>query len=142
VFERYTESARRALFHARSEVSELGGAAIAPEHLLLGVLRQPRGVTARILGRADVDEAALQSEIRLMCAGGAKMSTSVEIPFTEETKRILNRAAAEADAVGHASIGPEHLLLAILSEATGDAARILIDKGIVAPDVRREISGH
>ena len=56
MFERYTEPARRALFFARQEVSDVGGAAITPEHLLLGVLRQVRGVTARILTTVDAGQ--------------------------------------------------------------------------------------
>ena len=138
MFERYTEPARRALFFARYEVSESGGAAITPEHLLLGVLRQLRGVTARIL--AKVDEEALQRELRMACADGDRVSTSVEIPFSEDTKRILTRTAAEADYLKHQSIGTEHLVLAILVDARSEAARILMENGIMATDLRREIA--
>jgi ATP-dependent Clp protease ATP-binding subunit ClpC len=137
MFERYTEFARRSLFFARYKASALGGAAITPEHLLLGVLRQPRhGVAAHILARAAVDEASLQGEITKACGAAESVPASFEIPFSETAKRILYRAAEEADALGHESIGPEHLVLAVLSEGTSDAARILIDRGVGTEGVR------
>lgn len=140
MFERYTEPARRALFFSRYEVSRLGGDRITSEHLLLGVLREMREATWKIASRARIDLSALQEEIRRRCARGETLPTSFEIPFGEDTKRILYRAAAEADALGHRSISPDHLVLAVLADAGSDAAQILVDHGIVVEDVRGQLA--
>lgn len=141
MFERYTEPARQALFSARYEVSRLGGHRITPEHLLLGLLRQVDGVVAAIFAHAHIDAAALQNEIRVRCAGGDTLPASIEVPFAEESKRVLYRAASEADALGHGSIGPEHLVLALLSDGANPAADILLDHGVVVEHVRRQLAG-
>ncbi len=140
MFERYTEPARRALFFSRYEVSRLGGDRITSEHLLLGVLREVREMTWKIAAHARIDLSTLQDEIRKRCAGGEILPTSCEIPFGEDTKRILHRAAVEADALGHRAISPDHLVLAMLADGTTDAAHVLVDHGIVADDVRRELT--
>ena len=85
MFERYTESARRALFFARYEVSQLGAATIEAEHLLLGVSRAASGVVARVLSDADLSTETLHREIAGRSAFGERISTSVEIPFSHST---------------------------------------------------------
>jgi ATP-dependent Clp protease ATP-binding subunit ClpC len=140
MFERYTEPARRAVSFARGEVTKLGGYQITPEHLLLGVLRAVPGVTGTIFAPAQIDASALQNEIRMRCMRSDTVPATFDIPFSEEAKRILYRAAVEADALGHDSIGPEHLVVAMLFEGTSAAADILNDQGIVVEDVRRELA--
>jgi ATP-dependent Clp protease ATP-binding subunit ClpC len=140
MFERYTERARRALFFARYEVSALGGNAIETEHLLLGLLRQSKGLTSDVCERAQLNDDALRAEVKARSAGRVRHSTSVEIPFSEETKRILNAAASEADGLGHNHIGTEHLLLAILCEPATAAGQILTAHGITRVALREEIA--
>jgi ATP-dependent Clp protease ATP-binding subunit ClpC len=134
MFERYTESARRSLFFARYESSQLGGVSIETEHLLLGLVRDGSALTM-LTGlpleglRLDLERRALVRE---------KVSTSVEIPFSSATKRALQFAAEEADRLLRSYIGTEHLLLGLLREEDSVAARSLAARGVRLGDVRRK----
>jgi ATP-dependent Clp protease ATP-binding subunit ClpC len=136
MFERYTERARRTLFFARYEASELGQRSIEAEHLLLGLLREGKGLTFKILEKAQISYDAARSA---MLTTGERFPTSVEIPFSEATKRVLQLAASEADFMDHNYIGTEHLLLGILAEETSEAAAILTKHGLTLEGVRTEI---
>lgn len=142
MFERYTERARRVLFFARVAVSTFGGTAIESEHILLGLIRARRGFTSSLLDRAQVDSEMLEMQLEERLATGEKISSTVEIPFSEDTKSILEFAVAEADRLGHNFIGPEHLWLGILSGRTNGAAEILASNGIDEDMVRREIESQ
>lgn len=140
MFERYTERARRTLFFARGEVSALGGERIETEHLLLALVREGKGLTSDVFERAQLTLDALRADVRTRMSGRQKFSTSVEIPFSEETKRILNWAATEADRLAHNYIGTEHLLLGILCEPETAAGQILTERGITGAALREEIA--
>ena len=139
MFERYTEAARRALFFARYEAARLGCISSEAEHLLLGLMREPKGVTGRIFAQAHVPLEGIRKEIESRTTFREKIATSIEIPFSAETKRILNRAAAEADRLLHNDINTEHLLLGILCEERSVAASLLAKKGMRLDAVREEI---
>ena len=139
MFERYTESARRVLFFARHEVSELGATSIEPEHVLLGLIRENKGIVARILALSQISPDDIRRQIESRSAFREKIATSVEIPFSAETKRILQFTAEEADRLGHSYIGTEHLLLAVLREEHSVAASILTTLGLRLDEVRRTI---
>ncbi|HUE84568.1 MAG TPA: GNAT family N-acetyltransferase [Vicinamibacterales bacterium] len=139
MFERYNERARRALFFARYEVSRLGASVIDTEHVLLGLIRQGRGLLPRILELSDVSPVSLRREIEGRTVAGEPIPTSVEIPFSAQTQRVLGFAAEEADRLLHEYIGPEHLLLGLLREDTSDAALILTSHGLRLDDVRMTI---
>src|SRR5574339_283205 len=116
MFERYTERARRVLFFARYEASQLGSISIETEHLLLGLIREGKGLTSRIFARSHLSLESIRKEIEGRTVFREKVSTSVEIPFSAETKRVLQFAAEEADRLLHNYIGTEHLLLGIVRE--------------------------
>lgn len=137
MFERYTESARRALFFARYEVTRLGATSIETEHLLLGVMRENKGLAAQIL--APLPQESIRRGIDGRSGFREKISASVEVPFSAETKRVLNFAAEEADRLLHSYIGPEHLVLALLREENSVAASILTTHGLRLDDVRLQI---
>src|ERR1700680_2539522 len=139
MFERYTERARRVLFFARYEASQLGSVSIETEHLLLGLIREGKGVTSRIFARSHLSLENIRKEIEGRTVFREKVSTSVEIPFSAETKRVLQFAAEEADRLLHNYIGPEHLLLGILREERSVAASILMEKGMRLNTVRDDI---
>ena len=139
MFERYTEAARRALFFARYEASRLGSISIEAEHLLLGLMREPKGVTGRVFAQANIPREGIRKEIESRTTFREKIATSIEIPFSDETKRILHRAAAEADRLLHTDINTEHLLLGILSEERTVAASILAKKGMRLDAVREDV---
>ena len=139
MFERYTERARRVLFFARYEASQLGSISIETEHLLLGLIREGKGLTSRIFARSHLSLENIRKEIEGRTVFREKVSTSVEIPFSAETKRVLQFAAEEADRLLHNYIGTEHLLLGILREERSVAASILMEKGMRLNTVRDDI---
>jgi ATP-dependent Clp protease ATP-binding subunit ClpC len=139
MFERYTERARRVLFFARYEASQLGSVSIETEHLLLGLIREGKGLTSRIFQRTQVHLDGVRREIEGRTVLREKVSTSVEIPFSGETKRVLQYAAEEADRLMHNYVGTEHLLLGILREERSLAAAILMEKGMRLSTVREDI---
>ncbi|HEX7485577.1 MAG TPA: ATP-dependent Clp protease ATP-binding subunit [Vicinamibacterales bacterium] len=139
MFERYTERARRVLFFARYEASQLGSISIETQHLLLGLIREGKGLTGRIFGRSHVSLESIRQEIEGRTMFREKVATSVEIPFSAETKRVLGFAAEEADRLLHNYIGTEHLLLGILREEQSVAASILTERGMRLHTVREDV---
>jgi ATP-dependent Clp protease ATP-binding subunit ClpC len=139
MFERYTERARRVLFFARYEANQLGSSLIEPEHLLLGLIREGKGLTSRLFARAHVSLDGIRREIEGRSVAREGVATSVEIPFSAETKRALQFAAEEADRLLHNYIGTEHLLLGLLREDRSIAASILTERGIRLDALRDDI---
>lgn len=103
MFERYSESARRALFFARYESSMKGSPAIEAEHLLAGLLREEKGVVPRVLRESNAPPESLQQELERRVVSRGKISTSIEIPFSPETKAVLQFTVEEADSSGSMS---------------------------------------
>lgn len=140
MFDRYNESARRLLFFARYSASELGSLSIDTEHLLLGLMRESKGVVAKILAAANFPSAKVRSEIEVPAAGKERISTSIEVPFTTVAKRVLQFAVEEADRLQHSYIGPEHLLLGLLRAEGSVAATLLQANGVSLDSARTQIS--
>ena len=139
MFERYTESARRVLFFARYEASELGGDRIDADHILLGLTREAKGIVCEVFALSHVSLKNIRHEIEERARVAEKLSASVEIPFSEATKQTFNFAAEEADRLRHPYIGTEHLLLGLLREASSPAALTLAKHGLRLEEVRTEI---
>jgi len=139
MFERYTERARRVIFFARYEASQLGSRTIETEHLLLGLIRENNGLTGQLLLRSKVDPEEVRSEIEARTRVREKISTSVEIPLSVESKRVLAYAAEEAEKMFHKYIGTEHVLLGLLREKKSLAARILLEKGMRLTTAREDL---
>jgi hypothetical protein len=139
MFERYTERARRVLFFARYEASQLGSLSIESEHLLLGLLREGKGMTGRLFAQRNVSLYAVREEIEARVTRGEKVSTSVEIPFSKDVRKTLQLAAEEADGLRHGHIGTEHLLLGILRIEKSMAASILMNAGMQLDSVREDV---
>jgi len=135
MFERFDESARRALFFARYEVAQLGGLTIEPEHLVLGIIRESISTIARF-----ADTAAVESiRKRLAQPLGEKVSTSVEIPFSRACKAALEQAAIEAEAAGNMTIGCEHLLLGVMVRAESEVVAALDAAGVQVDAIRARL---
>ncbi len=137
MFERYTERAKRAIYFARHEASQLGGNAIEPEHLLLGLLRE---LPAAVAGRLRISIERVRGEVQSHVLLRDTVSTSAGIPLSAESKRVLEHAKEEADRMHHEHIGTEHLLLGVLRESGSGAAAILARQGVRAPTVREAIA--
>jgi ATP-dependent Clp protease ATP-binding subunit ClpC len=140
MFERYTERARRVLFFARYEASEFGADSIHTEHLLLGIIRDGKGLAIRVLQQAQVSPERIRQEVGRRVAVQERIPTSREIPFSGETKRALQYAVEEADRLKLAYIGPEHLLLALLRDQHTVAGSILASLGMDYGAVRRDFA--
>jgi ATP-dependent Clp protease ATP-binding subunit ClpC len=140
MFERYTERARRVLFFARYECSQLSSLAIEPEHVLLGLIREKGGVILRVFMSVSVEPAALRAEVEQTLVPLEKVSTSVEIPFSPSCKRVLQHATEEATGLGHNYIGTEHLLLGLLREEDSAACKVLTGHGLALEATRQKIS--
>ena len=140
MFERYTERARRVLFFARYETSQRGGLTITAEHLLLGVVREGKGIAHQILRDAGVSYDELVRELESRFPARERVASSVEIPFSPEARDILQLTAAEADSLGHGYIGAEHLLLGVLRHGDTVAAAILRRYGLELEGTRSEVA--
>lgn len=139
MFERLTERARRALFFARDETSQLGSTSIDTEHLLLGLIREGKGLTDRLFADAGIGFDEIRDEVLRRVPARSKTSTSAEIPFSAAAERVLHHAAQEADRLLHDYVGTEHLLLGLLSEQGSVAADVLTSRGLRLDRVREPI---
>ena len=137
MFERYTEKARRVLFFGRYEASQFGSPYIEAEHLLLGLLREDKMFVARHLTPTQVE--AIHREIESHTVIREKVSTSVDLPLSNESKRILAYAAEESELAGHKHIGTEHLAAGILREESCSAAELLRAHGVELKTIREEL---
>ena len=140
MFERYTEAARRTLFFARYEASQLGVRSIETEHILLGLVRDGRGFTGRLFARQRVSLDEVRRDVASRIGVRETVPASVEIPFSEETKRVLHFSMDEADRLSHDAIGTEHLLLGLLRVDKSVAESILVNHGIDLERTRAEIA--
>ena len=139
MFERYTERARRVIFFARYEASQLGSNSIETEHLLLGLIREGKGLTSRIFSKSHLSMETIRKEIEGRALYRDKVSTSVDIPLAPESKRVLGYASDEAERMLHNYIGTEHILLGLMREEKSVAAGILGEKGMRLATVREDI---
>ena len=103
MFERYTEKARRVIFFARYEASQFGSPYIETEHLLLGLLREDKALTNRFL-RSHASVESIRKQIEAHTTIREKVSTSVDLPLSNECKRVLAYAAEEAEQVQQAEV--------------------------------------
>jgi hypothetical protein len=129
MFERYTEKARRVIFFARYEASNFGSPYIGTEHLLLGLLREDKALSNRFL-RSHTALESIRKQIEEHTTAREHVSTSVDLPLSNECQRVLAYAAEEAERLSHKHIGTEHLLLGLLREEKSFAAQILQERGL------------
>ena len=133
-----TEKARRVIFFARYEAAQFGSPYIETEHLLLGLLRENAALVQAINLPITCEAARKDLEARVRI--GKKTSTSVDVPLSNENKRVLAYAAEEAERLGHGHIGAEHLLLGLLREAGCLATEILGKAGANLEVLRGKIA--
>src|SRR6266567_7025355 len=139
MFERYTEKARRVIFFARYEASQFGSPNIETEHLLLGLFREDKSLTNRFLRSLGAIE-SIRKQVEGRTTIREKGSTSVDLPLSQECKRVLAYAAEEAERLSHKHIGTEHLLLGLLREDKSFAAEILHERGLRLSTLREELT--
>src|SRR5207344_803533 len=130
---------RRVIFFSRYEASMFGSPYIETEHVLLGLLREDAALTNLVLPPAESVD-AIRKEIEKRTTLREKTSTSVDLPLSNESKRVLAYAAEEAERFGHKHIGSEHLLLGLLREKSGLAAHLLNSRGLSLDRARGIVS--
>ena len=138
MFERFTERARKVVVLAQDEARHFNHNYIGTEHLLLGLLREDEGVAAQALYSLNVvlDEVREQVE---SIVGYGEEGTGAQAPFTPRSKKVLELALREALQLGHNYIGTEHILLGLVRESEGVAARVLSNLEVDPDKVRREV---
>jgi len=138
LFQRFTERARRAVTLAQEEARERGHDHIGTEHILLGLLRVPEGVAARALESFGISPEAVVAKVEEI-VGRGQGSPGGHIPFTPRSKKVLELALREALQLGHNYIGTEHVLLGLVREGEGVAAKVMVELGADLPRVRAQV---
>jgi len=138
MFERFTERARQVVVLAQEEARTLKHNYIGTEHILLGLLREEEGLAARVLEGLDITVERVRAQVVRIVGSGEEV-TSGQIPFTPRAKKVLELALREALSLGHNYIGTEHILLGLVRENEGVAARILLDFEADSEKIRNEV---
>jgi len=137
-FEKFSERARRVLTLAQEEAQRFNHPNIGPEHVLLGIVGEPDGVAAKVLVNLGVSLNKVRSAVEFIIGHGEGSSRG-EVGLSPGAKRVIELAIDEARYIGHNYIGTEHLLLGLLREGEGIAARVLDSLGVTLEKVRSEI---
>ena len=128
MFERFTDGARRVVVFAQEEARELNHSYIGTEHLLLGLMRDAEGVTAQALQELGIRRDAVREQV-MEIIGRGERPPSGHIPFTPRAKKVLELSLREALQLSHNYIGTEHILLGLIREGHGVAAKVLATLG-------------
>jgi ATP-dependent Clp protease ATP-binding subunit ClpC len=139
MWDRFTERAKHVVSAAREEATRLCSEYVRTEHILLGLCREPDGIAARALENLGVDVEALAIEIEQQVKRGSGTVRSDEIAFTPRAKKVLELAVEEARRFNHSYIGTEHILLGLMKEGEGIAAKVLQDMKIDLNRVQAEV---
>ena len=139
MFERFTARARQVIVFAQDEARALKHNYIGTEHILLGLLREKEGLAARVLESLDVTLDEARAQVARIIGQSDEEVTSGQMPLTPRTKKVLELALREALSLGHEYVGTEHILLGLVRENEGVAARILLDFDADAEKIRNEV---
>jgi ATP-dependent Clp protease ATP-binding subunit ClpC len=138
MFERFTERARRVIILAQEEAKRLNHSAVGTEHILLGIVREGEGVASKVLESLNISPERVRAEIE-SAIGRGERTPHEEVTFTPRAKKVLELALDEARRLGHNYIGTEHLLLGLIREGEGVAARVLEAMGADLERVRSQV---
>ena len=139
MWDRFTERAKHVISTAREEATRLGSEYVRTEHILLGLCREPDGIAARALENLGVDIESLAMEIEQQVQRGNAVPSSDEIAFTPRAKKVLELSVEEARRFNHSYIGTEHILLGLVKEGEGIAAKVLQDLKIDLEKIQAEV---
>jgi ATP-dependent Clp protease ATP-binding subunit ClpA len=138
MFERFTERARKSVVLAQEEAHLFNHNYIGTEHLLLGLLRQDKGIAAQALASLNVTLGEAREQLGSIVGYGEE-GTGPEAPFTPRSKKVLELALRESMQLGHNYIGTEHLLLGLVREREGVANQMLSNMSVEADEVREQV---
>jgi len=135
----FTPRAQQVLALARKEADRFNHSFVGTEHLLLGLIKLGQGVAVNVLQKMGLDLETVRMEVERQVGPGPDQKVMGTIPFTPRVKKVLNLAAKEAKALNHPYVGTEHILLGLLREGDGVAARVLKSLDVDLEQTRREI---
>jgi ATP-dependent Clp protease ATP-binding subunit ClpC len=139
MFDRFTDRAKKVMNLARQEAQRFNHEYLGTEHVLLGLVQEGSGVAANVLRNMNIDLAKIRTEVEKLVKTGPSMVTMGQLPFTPRAKKVLELSMEEAGNLGHNYIGTEHLLLGLIKENEGIAAKVLTNLGVKLEDVREEV---
>jgi ATP-dependent Clp protease ATP-binding subunit ClpC len=138
MFERFTDRARRVVVEAQAEARTLDHSYIGTEHILLGLIREGKGVGPKALESLGISLDTVRQQVQEIIGQG-QHAPSGHIPFTPAAKKVLELALAESKALGHHYVGTEHILLGLIREGDGVAAQVLVRLGADLNQVRQQV---
>jgi ATP-dependent Clp protease ATP-binding subunit ClpC len=138
MFERFTDRARRVVVLAQEEARILGHSYVGPEHVLLGLIDEGSGVAAKALESLGISQETVRQRVE-EAIGRGEQAQSGHIPFTPQTKQVLESSLRESRALGHNYIGTEHILLALIGQGDGVAAQVLTGLGADLNGTREQV---
>nr|YP_009391317.1 Clp protease ATP binding subunit [Dipterocladia arabiensis]ARW59461.1 Clp protease ATP binding subunit [Dipterocladia arabiensis] len=138
MFERFTEKAIKVIMLAQEEARRLGHNFVGTEQILLGLIGEGTGIAAQVLKSMNVNLKDARIEVEKIIGRGSGF-VAVEIPFTPRAKRVLELSLEEARQLGHNYIGTEHLLMGLVREGEGVAARVLENLAVNVASIRAEV---
>jgi ATP-dependent Clp protease ATP-binding subunit ClpC len=138
MFERFTDRARRVVVLAQDEARRLNHDYIGTEHILLGLIHEGEGVAAKALESLGISLNAVRQEVEQIIGRG-QQAHSGHIPFTPRAKKVMELSLRESLQLGHNYIGTEHILLGLIREGDGVAAKVLVKLGADLNRVRQQV---
>jgi len=135
----FTQRAQQVLALARLEADRLNRNSVGTEHLLRGIIRLGQGRAVAVLRKMGIDLEKVRQEVELMVKTGPDQKMTSNIPYTPRVKKVLALAAKEAKALNHTYLGTEHILLGLLREGDGVAARVLKKLGLDVEATRQYV---
>src|SRR6187401_573294 len=135
----FTPRAQQVLALARKEADRFNHNFVGTEHLLLGLIKLGQGVAVNVLQKMGLDLETVRTEVEKEVRSGNDGKVSGNIPYTPRVKKVLSLAAKEAKALNHTYVGTEHILLGLLREGDGVAARVLKNLDVDIEQTRQEI---
>ncbi|MFI5230683.1 MAG: Clp protease N-terminal domain-containing protein, partial [Gemmatimonadales bacterium] len=135
----FTERVRKVLSMAREEAGRLHHEYVGTEHLLLGMLREGEGVGVTVLQNAGIDVDRLASKLEASVKHGETARSAPDLPYTSRAKKVLELAMDEARGLNHSYVGTEHLLLGLVREGDGVAAKVLSSLNVELTKVRSAV---
>jgi ATP-dependent Clp protease ATP-binding subunit ClpC len=138
MFERFTDTAIKVIRLAQEEARRLGHNFVGTEQILLGLIGEADGIAATVLQSLGVTLQEVREEIEKIIGRGSGF-VAVEIPFTPRSKRVLELSLEESRTLGQDYVGTEHLLLGLIRDGEGVAARVLLNLGVDSKEVRAKV---
>lgn len=137
MFGRLTERAQRVLAHAQEEAIRLNHNNIGTEHLLLGLVKEPDGIAAKVLAAYNITEDKVVSEVEQLIGHGTDMGGTIQ--YTPRAKKVIELSLDEARKLNHNFVGTEHILLGLIRENEGVAARVLANLDLNITKARSQV---